>query len=86
MSVQTDAGLFSPFQGSKVGKNLVAFLFHLAVYAADGHLFDERLQSSAVIFHTGTGADERRDETGVTTDWPLVSHRHQQKQTTHFSD
>lgn len=46
-----------PFQGSKVCKDLVAFIFHLAVDAVDGDLLDESLQSSAVVLHTGTRAE-----------------------------
>lgn len=50
----------SPFQASKVSENLVAFVFHLAVDAADVSLLYQSLQCSAKILHTGARADGRR--------------------------
>lgn len=47
----------SPFQGSKVGKDLVAFVLHLAVDAVDRDLLDQSLQSSPVVLHARTRTD-----------------------------
>ena len=50
----------SPFQGPKVCKDLVAFMFHLAVDAVDRNLLHQNLQSSTVVLHTGTRAEEEQ--------------------------
>lgn len=51
-----------PFQGPKVRKDLVAFVFHLAVDAVDGDLLDQRLQRAAVVLHART---RTADETSI---------------------
>lgn len=60
-----------PFQGSKVCKDLVAFIFHLAVDAVDGDLLDESLQSSTVVLHTGTRAER---ESSHHSSYKLMTH------------
>lgn len=50
----------SPFQGPKVCKDLVAFMFHLAVDAVDRNLLHQNLQSSTVVLHTGTRTEEEQ--------------------------
>ena len=56
----------SPFQGPKVSKDLVAFVFHLAVDAVDICFLDQNLQSPTVVLHTGTrtGDEITSDQSG----------------------
>lgn len=61
-STKTNEAGASPFQAPKVGEDLVAFVFHLAVDAADVDLLYQSLQRAAKVFHTGAGAEEAKAE------------------------
>lgn len=52
----------SPLQAPEVSENLVAFVFHLAVDAADVRLLYQGLQRAAEIFHACARAEEATAE------------------------
>lgn len=79
---------FLPFQRPKLCKNTVALVFHLSMDAVDGDLLDQRLQGSAEVLHTGTGADGLNqgrkileinliyyDESSHPVDFPTICHK-----------